>query len=184
MAPNFQLLRRDNGLAMNSTTSTLTIVLVVLLCITLILVGTLLVLRQRRRKMQQVMRSLDAEKRVSTTSNHSNHRRTRARFSQSIHIYQDKEMRVESSYYSSAPSSPTNSVPEIRITFPEEVDESGKRQSGRVVVVHVGDTGVGYGPVDEKLPQYEQLDSGFQSVDLEKVGGLIEKESRPPLGWK
>ncbi|KAK3049499.1 hypothetical protein LTR09_009166 [Extremus antarcticus] len=174
MAPT-TLLRRDDHL-LNGTTSTLTIVLVVLVAVTLILVGALLFLRQRR-KAQRLELPAYSEKRVSTSSTHSHHRRITARPSQSIHIYRDKEIRVSES--SSAPPSPTSSVPEIRITFPEEVDASGKRQSGRVVVVHVGDTGVGLQPMDEKLPEYEQRDSGFQSVDLEKVGGLMEKETRP-----
>ena len=172
------IVRRDNGL-LNGTTSTLTIVLVVLLSITLILVGALIFLRQRR-KTRQLGLPMYSEKRTSTSSTHSHHRRITARPSQSIHIYHDKEIQVTET---SAPSSPTSSVPEIRITFPEEVDASGKRQSGRVVVVHVGDTGVGLQPMDEKLPEYEQRDSGFQSVDLEKVGGLMEKETRPSHGW-
>jgi hypothetical protein len=173
------LTRRNTGL--NNTASTLTIVLVVLISITLILIGALLFLRQRRRSRQSHELPMYSDKRVSTSSTHSHHRRITARPSQSIHIYHDKEIRVTES---SVPSSPTSSVPEIRITFPEEVDSSGKRQSGRVVVVHVGDTGVGLQPMDEKLPEYEQRDSGFQSVDLEKVGGLMEKETRPSHGWE
>ncbi|KAK5172753.1 uncharacterized protein LTR77_002873 [Saxophila tyrrhenica] len=169
------LARRDNGL-LNGTTTTLTIVLVVLLSITLLLAGALLFLRQRRKARQIDELPVYSDKRFSSSSIHSHHRRITARPSQSIHIYHDKEIRVSES---SRPSSPTGSVPEIRITFPEEVDGSGKRQSGRVVVVHVGDTGVGLQPVDEKLP-------AFQSVDLEKVGGLteMEKETRPTRGWE
>lgn len=183
MASNFASLARRNDDLLNGTTSTLTIVLVVLLSITLILVGALLFLRQRRKRQQQSDLPIynDKDKRFSSSSTHSHHRRITARPSQSIHIYHDKEIRVSES---SAPSSPTSSVPEIRITFPEEVDSSGKRQSGRVVVVHVGDTGVGLQPMDDKLPEYEQRDSGFQSVDLEKVGGLMEKETSPSGGWQ
>lgn len=74
-------------------------------------------------------------------------------------------------------SPPSSPLPEIRITFPEEFDESGKRTSGRVVVVRVGETSVGLEPLDEKLPLYEQEDNGrFHSVDLDRVGGLTEKE--------
>lgn len=173
------LSRRDHGLHLGDTMSTLTIVLVVLVVVTLILVSILLVLRRKKKALQASLLPNYSDKRISTSSAHSNHRRITARPSQSIHIYHDKEMRVEDS---STPSSPTNSVPEIRITFPEEVDSTGKRQSGRVVVVHVGDTGVGLQPVDDKLPAYEQRDSSFQSVDLERVGGLMEKETRPS-GW-
>ena len=73
--------------------------------------------------------------------------------------------------------SPTTSpIPEIRITFPEEEDEMGKRQSGRVVVVKVSDLGgVGLEPLGEKqgLPAYEG--EGWKELDLEQIGGLKEK---------
>ena len=169
------LRRSDSGIHMGTTMSSLTIVLVILVVITLVLVSILLVMRRRKRALQAQLLPTYADKRISTSSTHSHHRRVTARPSQSIHIYRDKDMRVEEF---SVPPSPTNSVPEIRITFPEEVDSSGKRQSGRVVVVHVGDTGIGLSSVDDNLPAYEQRDSGFQTVDLEKVGGLMEKETR------
>jgi len=171
--------RDDNGLQLNHTMLTLLVVLLILVIITVILVGTLLFLRQRRRA-QKAAAALDSEKRISTSSTSSHHRRINARPSQSIHIYNDKEMAVSDS----TPPSPTSSLPEIRITFPEEVDATGKRQSGRVVVVHVGDNGLGLEPVSgEKLPAYE-AGGRFQSIDLERVGGLMEKETRAPLGWK
>jgi len=67
-------------------------------------------------------------------------------------------------------------VPEIRITFPEEVDTEGKRQSGRVVVVHVGDTSLGMEPHSNDLPAYQVSESDrFHSLDLERIGGLKEK---------
>lgn len=70
-----------------------------------------------------------------------------------------------------------DSIPEIRITFPEEEDAQGRRKSGRVVIVQVGEAGVGYvRPVpEENLPPYQQHD-GFSSVDLDKIGGLKEKD--------
>ena len=76
-------------------------------------------------------------------------------------------------------SPPPSPIPEIRITFPEEVDEQGKRQSGRVVVVRVGEHSVGLEPVNEKLPPYQQYESErFQSLDLDRIGGLKEKDLR------
>lgn len=77
---------------------------------------------------------------------------------------------------SSPPASP---VPEIRITFPEEEDKSGKRKSGRVVVVRIGENGgVGLEPYqEESLPPYQSGEfDRFQSLDLERIGGLREKE--------
>lgn len=81
---------------------------------------------------------------------------------------------------SGAPLSPDD-VPEIRITFPDEQDESGRPQSGRVVIVRVGENGIGLEPLkDEQLPAYEK-ESGerFHSIDMERIGGLTEKSE-----WK
>lgn len=79
---------------------------------------------------------------------------------------------------SSRPSSPTSPLPEIRITFPEEEDEAGKRKSGRVVVVRISENGgVGLEPLNEDhLPPYQKSDAErFQSLDLDRLGGLKEK---------
>jgi hypothetical protein len=78
---------------------------------------------------------------------------------------------------SSLPPSP---VPEIRITFPDEESTTGKRQSGRVVVLRIADSGaVGMEPlVKEQLPPYQPSDIGrFQSLDLDRIGGLKEKQA-------
>ncbi|KAF4121171.1 hypothetical protein GMORB2_2133 [Geosmithia morbida] len=82
----------------------------------------------------------------------------------------------------SPPHSPDN-VPEIHITFPDEQDDQGKNTSGRVLVVRVGDNAsVGLEPVsgdDEQLPAYEKdSKAGFYSVDMDKIGGLKEKDPR------
>ncbi|EMR70773.1 hypothetical protein UCREL1_2206 [Eutypa lata UCREL1] len=78
---------------------------------------------------------------------------------------------------SSPPHSPNN-IPEIHITFPDEHDENGRRQSGRVLVVRVGDATVGLEPVrEEQLPAYEKESSnGFYSIDMNNIGGLKEKD--------
>lgn len=99
-----------------------------------------------------------------------------ARPSQSVLVLQERSLLNDES---TAP--PSSTLPEIRITFPEEVDSAGKRQSGRVVVVHVGDTGMGMEPCMEKLPSYRQSGGRFEEIDLERIGGLNEKETRP--GW-
>ncbi|KAJ4144744.1 hypothetical protein LMH87_003615 [Akanthomyces muscarius] len=78
----------------------------------------------------------------------------------------------------SPPDSPDN-VPEIHITFPDEHDDEGQRKSGRVLIVRVGDNAaVGLEPVrEEQLPAYEKEAKGqFQSIDMNKIGGLKEKD--------
>jgi hypothetical protein len=87
----------------------------------------------------------------------------------SIYVYDEKSPIV-----SSASSSPTSPVPEIRITFPDECDEQGRTMSGRVVVVRVGDKSIGLEPLDEEqLPKYEK--AGWSEIDMEKIGGLKER---------
>lgn len=89
-------------------------------------------------------------------------------------IFVNGESKERSSRDSSCPSSP---LPEIRITFPEEVDEAGKRQSGRCVVVRISEHGSeGFEPYDEKLPSYQRdANDRFTSLDLERIGGLQDK---------
>jgi len=92
-------------------------------------------------------------------------------------IYVVDEKRDLSNHLSSLPANP---VPEIRITFPDEDGACGKRQSGRVVVLRMADSGaVGMEPVaKEQLPPYQPSDTGrFQSLDLDRIGGLKEKDA-------
>jgi len=81
-------------------------------------------------------------------------------------------------------SSPLSSpVPEIRITFPDE-ETSGNTEGGRAVIVHIGDSGnVGMEPVSrDNLPSYQSSESDhFQSLDLERIGGLKEKDESSRL---
>lgn len=77
------------------------------------------------------------------------------------------------------PLSPEN-VPEIRITFPEEEDKETGRRISRVMVVEVGEAGVGFvRPLKEEgLPPYQHgSEDRFASVDLERIGGLKEKDT-------
>lgn len=149
----------------------LVITLIVLLVVSLLAMMTLYFLRVRRRSREQQLPLYD-EKRASAASHYS-HRRVGVRPSESIIVYQEKQNLIANS------EAPMNrAVPEIRITFPEEIDNLGKPQSGRVVVVRVGDSSIGLEPVaDEKLPAYQKDESDrFQSLDLDRIGGLSEKE--------
>lgn len=165
------LIKRDAAVesTYDSTMYTLLVVLIVLLIVTFVSVFTLLFVRYRRRSRQSQELPMYTEKGASLRSNH---RRVTVRPTESIYILQEKQNLLDNS---DAPPSPTTSVPEIRIHFPEETDSTGKRQSGRVVVVHVGEKGVGLEPCDDKLPSYSQSER-FQSLDLERIGGLKEKD--------
>ncbi|KAL1970307.1 hypothetical protein VTN77DRAFT_5467 [Rasamsonia byssochlamydoides] len=160
----------DQGTGLTPSTVNLLISLLVLVLFGITLVGALLLLRQKRRSRQSDPPAYDEStnnRRLTITT--SQNGRT-----ESIYVYNEKRNLLENSS-----SPPPSAVPEIRITFPEEEDESGKRKSGRVVVVRIGETGgVGLEPCpDEDLPPYQSSDSGrFQSLDLERMGGLKEKE--------
>ena len=125
--------------------------------------GALAILRKIRRSRQPS----DIESASKAT-----HRRSR--HPPSISIINEK-----SAFLDDSAVSPTESVPEIRITFPEEQSPDGKRQS-RVVIVKIGEKGsVGYEPYQEPLPVYQEKESSrFQSLDLERIGGLKEKETK------
>jgi hypothetical protein len=143
----------------------LMIALVVLFVAMCLLGGSLLVLRavRRSRKASEV-----------DNSNSSSYRRLTIETKSSSFVAQEKRGLMENS--NSPPPSP---LPEIRITFPDEFDnKTGRPQSGRVVVVRMGDhNAVGLEPVQDPSPPYEQAAGGrFQSLDLERMGGLKEKE--------
>lgn len=169
------LYQRAEQAGLTPTMVNLLVALMVLLIVSALLTGILVILRQRRRSRSRFI-EIPSHKpmRMSTASTHSFHRRTNATLSTSIHVFREKQFFFEEP--AERPTRPS-ALPEIRITFPEEVDDAGKTQSGRVVVVHVGDSSsLGFEPAAEQLPAY-------QLIDLEKVGGLQEREARPPLGW-
>lgn len=164
----------DNG-EVNPTTINLAIALLALVLLASALVGVLLVFRRRRRLRMQ------SELPLYNKNKDSNPRRLTisANKSDSIYVIDEKRSLVDDS--SSPPPSP---IPEIRITFPEEEDDSGKRKSGRVVLVRIGEKGgVGLEPCDEEdLPPYRSDNSDrFQSLDLERMGGLKEKDDKDDL---
>lgn len=187
MAPVNVLLPRDNALlfARDSSTSLspamldLIIVLMVLIFASLLLVGALFILR-RIRKSRAIARQQLPQHETSTTSNPHRLTITTSPYGgrpTSVYVYDDKSPMMKGS--ASPPLSPDN-VPEIRITFPDEQDESGRRTSGRVVVVKVGEKGnVGLEPLqDEQLPAYEkETGDRFDSIDMERIGGLKEKST-------
>lgn len=156
----------NDDAAMTSTMMNLLIALIILFAVGLLCIGVLLMLRSRRKAKKLDEKSQRPASRIS-------HRRLAANTSP-INIYgSEKEILVEKD-----PDSPSSSVPEIRITFPEEDETGNKRISGRVVVVKISDKGgVGLEPYNEdQLPPY-QIEERLQSLDLERMGGLKEKNN-------
>ncbi|PGH17238.1 hypothetical protein AJ80_04880 [Polytolypa hystricis UAMH7299] len=168
--------RGDDGeQGLSSTTINLLISLLVLVLFSLALIGLLLVIRRKRQAQKQSELPL-YNSQCGQTSNHRRLTITATPYHgkhESVYVIDEKRSLVQNS--SSPPTSP---VPEIRITFPEEEDASGKRTSGRVVVVRISDKGgVGLEPCDEDLPPYQSDGQDrFQSLDLDRMGGLKEKE--------
>lgn len=154
----------------------LVIALLVLILLGLCLIGALIFLRRRRIATENAQLLPTHQ----TSHRHSHSRRlniTAAPYpggkAESVYVYNEKQNLMENS--SSPPASP---IPEIRITFPDEEDKSGKRNSGRVVVVRISETGsVGMEPCTEQPPSYGPGDAErFHSLDLDRMGGLKEKE--------
>lgn len=145
----------------------LLISLLVLILLALALVGGLLVLRRKRQARKESLlpvhngQASTQQRRLTITAGKT----------ESVLVYDEKRALMEDS------SPPPSPVPEIRITFPEEEDESGKRKSGRMVVVRISEAGsVGLEPCQEELPPYQTTDTGrFHSLDIERMGGLKEK---------
>lgn len=166
---------RDDGLSSTSTTIKLLVALIIIAVFGLVLIGTLLVLRHLRKAKNDS--KLPMYNDLYRTNSSGSRRLTitaSTKRPKSLTIYQEKMLAM-----SDGPSPPQSPIPEIRITFPEEIDESGKKQSGRVLVVRVGEHSIGLEPLQEDLPPYQMSHSDrFQSLDLERMGGLKEKEKQ------
>lgn len=169
---NINLLKRDEDDGLNSTHLTLLVTLVLLVLLGVASITGLLFLRSLRRARKHAEANPELpvyEKRQSNVNG----------LTITAMPYKGRESVITYSEKHSLMDSPTSPVPEIRITFPDEVDESGKHQSGRVVVVRVGDHSVGLEPLQENLPAYQQNASDrFDSLDLDRMGGLKEKNDK------
>jgi len=167
--------RNDDQSTSGTSTATmnhLLIALVVLVVFGLLLGGSLFFIRRYRRARKEAGTLPSYE---DSTNSRNHNRLTIQTNRDSMLVFSEKQNLIANS--SPMPLTP-ESVPEIRITFPEEVDKEGRRVSGRVMVVQVGEAGVGFvKPVVDQdgLPPYQQQsDDRFASLDLDRIGGLKE----------
>jgi hypothetical protein len=164
--PAFHKLAVRDGTSEGLSTNQLLTIIAVLIIFGLVakvLVFVFVILPRLRRRR---------EERARMNGFGSNYKQLSVDTSSSPHYVVQEKLRLMED--SSAPSSPS-AVPEIRITFPDEVDKSGRPQSGGVVVVRMGENNaLGLEPVHEQLPAYSKEGSGFINMDLEKMGGLRE----------
>ncbi|OJD25565.1 hypothetical protein ACJ73_03062, partial [Blastomyces percursus] len=192
----------DNG-GLNSSTVNLLISLLALILLSIALIGSYLVIRRRRQRRQLELPHYQDHHHNSSNCRQRGRGGRRLTISASNRdsvFFIDEKSSSSPSSSSSSLSPPTSPVPEIRITFPEEEDATGKRMSGRVVVVRISEKGgIGLEPLDEgrddggrhemdeHLPPYQRQPGGngsgnggsterFQRLDLERMGGLKEKE--------
>jgi hypothetical protein len=164
--------RADDNDGLSTTHVALIVSLLMLVLLGMILIGGLMFLRSMRRARKDAQLP-QYEKRQSNL-NRLTITAMPYKGRESVLVYSEKQQLIRN-----GPDSPSSPVPEIRITFPDEVDESGKSQSGRVVVVRVGEHSVGLEPVQDDLPPYQQDASDrFDSLDLDRIGGLKEKDSK------
>jgi hypothetical protein len=168
--------RGDEEKDNNKTVVNILIALLVLVFVGLVAFALLVLLRRKRRQRQMMNETLPQYQDVKRTGNHRRLTIQTGNGRSSV-IVVDNNGQPMLANPQSPPHSPDN-VPEIHITFPDEQDDQGRPTSGRVVVVRVGETSVGLEPLDdEQLPAYEkESKTQFYSIDMDKIGGLKEKE--------
>lgn len=171
--------RAAEELGDKNSTVNLLIALLVLVFVGLLVFALLVLFRRMRRQRRMMDETLPQYEDVKRTGNHRGLtiQTGKGDGRSSVIVVSNGQPMLANPQ--SPPHSPDN-VPEIHITFPDEQDDQGRPRSGRVVVVRVGDSTVGLEPLhDEQLPAYEKESSTqFHAIDIEKIGGLKEKEFR------
>jgi len=182
--------------------SNLVTALIVIMLAGLALSGALFYLRWRRRRLSalRMQANLEANAAFGNSSHAqmsqnaslrapprpSHHRRNKSLTTPPhspvfiVGSVDEKEDLMSEKSWEAGRNGSVGSVPEIHLTFPEELDEkTGKRES-RVVVVTVTDKGnVGLQPFsDEPLPAYRERDNAaMRSLDLDRIGGLKDQKN-------
>ena len=174
--------------------------LIVVMLAGLLLSGALFYLRWRRRRLSALRMQANLEANAAFANSPpqmsqnaslraperpSHHRRNKSLTTPPhspvfvVGSYDDKDSLMDEKRWEAGRNGSVGSVPEIHLTFPEELDEkTGKRES-KVVVVTVTDKGnVGMQPYSEEpLPPYLARDNGqLKSLDLDRIGGLKEQK--------
>ncbi|CAD6501800.1 BgTH12-02046 [Blumeria graminis f. sp. triticale] len=159
----------------SSTMINLTIALMALISIIMLLSATLYFIRtSRRRRALARQQILPMHENSHSMNSYHPRRQQRSQYNSEKQFSMYSEKSLPGNSFDSS----SESIPEIRITFPDEQDEAGRRKSGRVVVVRVGETGIGLEPLkpEDQLPAYEENSGGhFHCVDMDRIGGLKEK---------
>lgn len=175
-----QLYTRADGAAdsTNPKTTTMLIVAIVLAvcaCIACAALATYWWTARSRQRRQNTL-PLYKSDRLSVTGLFSRRREDdRVKPHPSIFVHKERQNLLASS---AAPPPPES--PEIRITLPDAHNaETGQTQSGEVVVIHIGDRGLPspHHNGKDELPPYQNSDAErFQSLDIDRIGGLKEKD--------
>ena len=181
MAPITNIVRRDMS---SGTTTALVAVFLGLLILSTLCVGALWFLRRvrhARKASGKILPTPDVED-GKLAAPKRGHRRSSSisiastvsvekKFAQTKFVDEEKQQ-----FMANTSPPPSAGLPQIHVTFPEDTDEGTKRQS-RVVVLHMDDKGgVGMAPVPEtEKPQTSQHER-FVSLDLDRIGGLKEKD--------
>lgn len=169
------ILRRDSGHSgsLSRTATGLLIALLVVVFVAIAVISAILFIRYRRSRQAPLLPLHNDE----CTTPPSNRLTIKTNSPESISVLDEKRELSKS-----MENTPTSPVPEIRITFPEEEDPTGRPVSGRVVVVHIGEQGgIGLEPLsNDSLPPYPASGNDrFQSLDIDRMGGLKEKPDPP-----
>ncbi len=172
----------DSGSDINENAVNGMIILLSVVFASLLLLSSFVMIRRMRRRSQLLAMSLPQHNTPNASNPHGlTIQTTNADGRQSVLVFnRDGQPMLANPH--SPPYSPDN-VPEIRITFPDEQDDAGRRKSGRVLVVRLGErNAVGMEPVreeEEELPAYEKNSkTQFYSIDMDQIGGLKEKSYR------